>query len=63
MLTDYLFANPIITVPMAAQYLNITYPPAKKAIQKLIELGILKEQNNRERNRTFIAHEIRKILT
>src|SRR3989338_11290967 len=38
-LADYLFSNPIITIPTAAAYLKITYPPAKKAIGRLVKLG------------------------
>jgi Fic family protein len=62
-LADYLFSNPIITIPTAATYLKITYPPAKKAIDRLVKLGILFEQNNRERNKTFVAREIIDILS
>ncbi|MEX2192378.1 MAG: Fic family protein [Nitrosarchaeum sp.] len=61
-LATYLFSNPIITIPTAATYLKITYPPAKNAINRLVKLGIL-EQNNRERNKTFAAREIIDILS
>lgn len=62
-LATYLFSNPIITIPTAAAYLKITYPPAKNAINRLVKLGILVEQNNRERNKTFVAREIMDILS
>jgi Fic family protein len=62
-LTDYLFSNPIVTIPTAANYLKVTYPPAKSAIERLVKLGILTEQNRKERNRTFMATEIIKILS
>ena len=63
MLNDYLFANPLVSISMAAKYLNITYPPAKKVIMKLVEFGILEESGEQERNKTFVAHEIMKILS
>lgn len=62
-LNDYLFANPVLTVPTAAKHLNITYPPAKKAIMKLVDFGILQKQHKQERNKTFVAHEIIEILS
>lgn len=62
-LSDYLFSNPIVTVSTAAAYLKITYPPAKKAIDRLVNLGILAEQDKRERNKTFVAREIMDILS
>ncbi|NOJ28256.1 MAG: cell filamentation protein Fic [Nitrososphaera sp.] len=62
-ITDYLFSNPIITISKAAEYLDVTYPPAKNAVDKLKEMGILAEQNDRERGRIFVAKEIMDILS
>jgi len=62
-LTDYLFSNPIVTIPKAASYLEMTYPPAKKAIEVLVSLEILKAEDHKERNREFYAHEINAILS
>lgn len=62
-LTDYLFSNPLITVPRAAGYLGVTYPPAKNAIENLQKMGILIEQNDKERGKMFVAHEIMAILS
>lgn len=59
---DYLFSNPIITIPKAAEYLDVTYPPAKNAVNKLKEMGILAEHHDRERGRIFVAKEIMDIL-
>ncbi|MEB3022060.1 Fic family protein [[Mycobacterium] crassicus] len=38
-----LLGYPIITIPRVAALHNVTYPPAKKAIQTLVELGVLRE--------------------
>lgn len=62
LLNDLLFANPLITIPKASDYLQITYPPAKKAIEYLVSIGILREFEGKERNRVFIAHEIEVLL-
>ena len=62
LLNDLLFANPLVTITKASDYLQITYPPAKKAIEYLVDMDILKEYGSRERNRIFIAPEIEALL-
>ncbi|SBS76193.1 conserved hypothetical protein [uncultured Mycobacterium sp.] len=47
-LADSLLGYPIITIPEAAQLHNVTYPPAKKAIQTLVDLGALREMTGRQ---------------
>jgi Fic family protein len=42
-LVDLLFEQPAISVGDAQQKLNVSYPTAKAAIDKLVELGILVE--------------------
>lgn len=61
---EYLFSNPIITVTRIAKHLGITYPPAKKTIEKLLEIEILKERDDeKERGKSYFAHEILSVLT
>jgi Fic family protein len=43
LIADSLLGYPIITIPEAAELHGVTYPPAKKAIQTLVELGALRE--------------------
>lgn len=62
-LTEYLFAHPIVTIPTVSEYLKINYPPAKNAVEKLVELGILEKVSGYDRNKMFRANEILKILT
>ncbi|OIO43425.1 hypothetical protein AUJ63_00490 [Candidatus Pacearchaeota archaeon CG1_02_35_32] len=57
-LVDLLFMNPFIRINQVAKKLNITYPTAKKAVQNLIKLNILKPTSEKERNKLFVAHEI-----
>ncbi|NKY94179.1 Fic family protein [Gordonia sputi] len=42
-IADSLLGYPIITIPQAAELHDVTYPPAKKAILMLVDLGILRE--------------------
>ena len=39
-LVDHIFERPVISVPQAAEFLNISYRPAKNIIEKLTENGI-----------------------
>ena len=56
-LVDLLFANPATTVTDAATRLDISYPTARKAIDKLVEIGVLQEIPHRY-PKTFIARGI-----
>lgn len=57
-LAMHLFSSPVITIPMAAKYLNTGYPPAKKAVMYLVSAGILEQGDTRKRNKKYIAKEI-----
>ncbi|MDP1729108.1 MAG: Fic family protein, partial [archaeon] len=60
---DNLFMNPFVRINQIALQLNTTYPTAKKLVNRLEDLKILKEVANRERNKLFVAHEILEIIT
>ena len=62
-LMTFLFANPVISIPVVAKFLNARYPTAKLAIEKLQAIGILEEMGKRERGKLFKANAILKILT
>jgi Fic family protein len=55
---DILFMNPFVQINQIANHLKITYPTAKKAVQNLISLDILRPTTQKERNKLFVAHEI-----
>lgn len=56
-IVDFLFERPIITVTEAATKLSVTYPAAKKAIDRLVENRILVERSD-VYPKVFIAPEI-----
>ena len=58
LLIDYLLGNPFITIPKAADYLGITYPSAKNAVQRLIDVQILDEISNKYKSKIFVCKEI-----
>ncbi len=61
-LMTFLFANPIISIPGAANFLGVMYPTAKLAITKLQEMGILEELGQSKRGKLFKANDILGVL-
>lgn len=57
-LADHLLSNPLITGKRAQQVLAVSRPTAHATIDRLEELGILKELTQRSRNRIYMAEEI-----
>ncbi|MGM0381109.1 MAG: Fic family protein [bacterium] len=52
-LHDYLFKNPVLTINMARDYLNCSYPTAQNLITQLVDMGLLEEVGERKRNRLY----------
>ena len=61
-LIDQLFSSPYITVNSAADILGVAFKSAAKVIDKLVELGILREVTGNARYRVFRADRIFKLL-
>lgn len=62
-LLNELFYIPVISSAQVTKMLEVTTPTALKAIDKLIEEGILKEiDTGRQRNKIYSANEIREIV-
>lgn len=53
-LLDYLFGQPAITIPQAAEVLDVTYPTAADLVVDLEEVGILEETTGQSRYRRFV---------
>jgi Fic family protein len=58
---DLLIGFPIVTARRLAEELRITYAAANKGIAQLVENEILSEHTGRQRNRIFVAREVRRI--
>lgn len=56
------FSSPILSVRQAASRLGIAYLSAERSIQRLVELGLVREITGRARNRIFQADGIMRIL-
>jgi Fic family protein len=58
---DYLFSNPYVDVIKGKEILNTdNYTTSKRTILKLVELGVLKEDS--QKNKRYIAEEINRII-
>lgn len=62
-ITDQLFSQPVVTIPMSAEYIQMGYPPAKKAIMYLVDAGILEQIGSGRRSKTYIAKDILDIFS
>jgi Fic family protein len=62
-LLDMLPEHPVVTVPRASEMLKTTAPTARKAIEILAELGVLRETTGKQRDRVFAYHKYLQILT
>jgi Fic family protein len=61
-LLDMLFINPFISLPGVSDHLKITWPTAKASVERLMNMGILKEVSGRKRNRIYCAKKLFNIL-
>jgi Fic family protein len=57
-LVDVLFESPVLTVPVAATRIGVTYPAAAAAMERLARAGIVAELRARRRGRIFFAEEL-----
>ena len=60
--TDSLFRNPHVTVPVAQRLLGMSYATAKRSIRTLVELGILTQSNARYQSKIYVAFDIYEAL-
>lgn len=61
-IVEDLIGYPVITPSQAASLHQVTYPPAAKAIERLVRLGILKEITGRTYGRVFACERVMRIV-
>ena len=59
---DYIEEYPIISIRKTATDLGVTYNTVSSAVNKLVQLGVLKESTNASRNRVYYYEEYLEIL-
>ena len=55
---DLLFASPVVTVRQVEAEMGVNYPTAQRYVQRLEELGILREITGQARNRVYRAEDV-----
>jgi Fic family protein len=58
----HLQRKPIVTIPATAEQLSLSAPTVAKALQHMVELGIVRETTGRQRHRLFTYHRYLDIL-
>ncbi|WP_143920354.1 Fic family protein [Halorhabdus utahensis] len=61
-LLEVLFEQPYLTVPTAAERIDMSYPAANSAVEQLVEDDVLSQVDTKERNREFVAMQIMDIV-
>jgi Fic family protein len=61
-IVDDLISYPVITPTQAAELHNVTYPPANRAIQRLVDIGYLQEMTGRTYGRVYACRAIMRVL-
>lgn len=61
-LVDVLFETPILTIPQAARRLDSTYHAAQRAVENLIQQGILEAKGEASYGKTYQAPQILRII-
>jgi len=62
-LLDLLPSNPVVTLPLAVELLEVSKPTAIKAIEALEKTGILKETTGKRRDRVYAYQKYLDVLT
>ena len=52
-LLDYLFEQPLVSIPMVQRRLGCTFPTATKYVERLVGAGLLRETTGFQRNRRY----------
>lgn len=61
-LIDELFKNPYVKITKVETLLDVTYPTAKRLVETLVTLNILRHIDSSQRNKIYFAHEIFDII-
>ena len=56
-LLNFMYTEPIVSVNLVVEELNMNYPTANRLLKSLTELGVLKETTGYSRNRLFVLEK------
>jgi Fic family protein len=61
-LVDSLFDSPVLSISQAQSILGVTYHSARRSVERLVQVGILRQQKEAAYGKTFVANEIFQIV-
>lgn len=61
-LVEEIFSEPVLTVNRAKELIDVTYPPANRAVKRLEADGVLRETTGKSRYREFQADDILDVI-
>jgi Fic family protein len=62
-LIEEVFSNPVISISGMSKKWKVPYNSIKTGVERLVKIGILREETSRRRNKLFIAPRLMAILT
>ena len=62
-LSEEIFLNPVVSISTLSKKWQIPFNSVKTGVNRLTELGILREEPDRKRNKLFVASELMALLT
>ncbi len=61
-LPELLIGHPVVSINKLAADLGVTYPPARSAVLKLVNMGVLREITGRKNRKLYICTEVFNLL-
>jgi len=62
-LIEEVFSNPVISISGMSKKWKVPYNSIKTGVERLVKIGILREETSRRRNKLFVAPRLMAILT
>lgn len=62
-LIDEIFLNPVVSISGLSKKWGKPFNSVKRGVERLVEIGILREETKKKRNRLFVAHQLMDLLS
>jgi Fic family protein len=62
-LVDEVFSQPVISIPKISREWRVPFRAVQRGVDRLLQIGILREATDRKRNRLFVASELLNFLS
>jgi Fic family protein len=63
MLINEIFSNPVISISGLSKKWKVPYNSIKTGVERLVKIGILREETSRRRNKLFLAPRLMGLLS